>query len=76
MNEPGEVFIKKHKNWDIYSTDDYVLAVSVFGNKRVQVYVFQNHEKRVECMVRINDSKNNNYTATVANGELIENYFL
>lgn len=76
MNEDGETFLKRHNNWDIYTGKGYILSVSIFGNKTVQVYVFDNKPRRVECVVRINDTKGNNYTATVSHGMLIENYFL
>ena len=76
MDEEGEVFLKKHKSWNIYLGKGYVLAVSIFGSKRVQVYVFDNDSRRVENVVRINDSKGNNYVATISNGQLIENMFL
>lgn len=76
MNEEGESFLKRHKQWDIYDGKGYLLAVTHFGNKTIQVYVFDNEARHVECVVRINDSKGNNYVATVINGALIENYFL
>lgn len=76
MNEDGEIYLKRHNQWDIYQGRNYLLSVTNFGNKTIQVYVFENEPRRVECLVRINDSIGNNYTATVANGQLIENYFL
>ncbi len=75
MNEEGEVFLEKCNKWDIYQGKNYLLSITRFGKKTVQVYVFGNDARRVECVVRITDSRNNNYIATVANGELIENSF-
>lgn len=75
MNEDGEVFIEKSDNWNIYQGKGYFLAITKFGSKTMHAYVFGSDSRRVECVVRITDSKNNNYIATVAKGELIENWF-